>query len=556
MSRCRIIFVLILALAFFLRIYKLGGNPPSLYWDEASLGYNAYSILTSGHDEHGEYLPIARFIAFGDYKPPGYIYATVPSIYLFGLNEFAVRFPSAIAGILIVLVSYLLVKELFGRRKLALLAGFLLSVSPWAVHFSRAAFEANLAALFNLLGVYLFILSGRKKSILLLSIVSFILSFYTFNANRIIAPLMLIGLSTIYIKNLFSNIKWLLISIVIAVLMLWPSVSYLTSRESKLRFQEVSIFNDLDPIKISNNRINLDNSAWWSKLIHNRRVLFAASFLKHYFDNFSGRFLFTHGDVNPRLNLQEMGQLYVWDLPFLLIGLYWLIRKKEKSTQILLLWMLIVPIPAACARETPHALRILSILPTYQIIIAYGVYQFILQLKIRFCPFSPRRSHGFSRLYRDQPATVRGVIFFVICFLLSVNCYYYLHNYYVHYPRNWSGEWQYGYKQMVAYVSQNENKYDQIFVTSAQGRPYIFFAFYQKWPFESFYQSREAVRDWFGFWNVESLGKISFNFDKLPYTTGRVLLINSAGDIPNGFRLLTKINNLAGEAVYVIAEKI
>src|SRR3990172_4288765 len=106
----------IIILAVVLRFYRLGTTPPSLYWDEASLGYNAYSILTTGRDEHGEFLPIARFIAFGDYKPPGYIYATVPSIALFGLNEFAVRFPSALAGTLTVLLTYLLVQELFNNK--------------------------------------------------------------------------------------------------------------------------------------------------------------------------------------------------------------------------------------------------------------------------------------------------------------------------------------------------------------------------------------------------------------------------------------------------------
>src|SRR3990170_2437800 len=96
--RLIILFLAILSIGFYLRFYQLGVNPPHLYWDEASLGYNAYTIATSFRDEHGEFLPLDRFIAFGDYKPPGYIYAAVPSILLLGLNEFSVRLPSAIAG--------------------------------------------------------------------------------------------------------------------------------------------------------------------------------------------------------------------------------------------------------------------------------------------------------------------------------------------------------------------------------------------------------------------------------------------------------------------------
>src|SRR3990167_584518 len=123
--------ILIVILAFFLRFYKIGSIPPSLYWDEASLGYNAYSILKTAHDEHGDFLPITNFAAFGDYKPPGYIYLTVPAIALFSLGEFATRFPSALFGVLTVVLTYLLVKKMFAQERIALLAAFFLTISPW-----------------------------------------------------------------------------------------------------------------------------------------------------------------------------------------------------------------------------------------------------------------------------------------------------------------------------------------------------------------------------------------------------------------------------------------
>ncbi len=533
----KLLFFSVVIIAVALRFFKFGDNPPSLYWDEASLGYNAYLIATSGYDEHGEFLPLARFIAFGDYKPPGYIYATVSSIWLFGLNEFSVRLPSMIAGILMVVVTYLLVKELFKNENLALLSSFMLAVSPWAIQFSRAAFEANLAAFFNLMGVYLFIVGRKKGWYVIPSVIFFVLSFYTFNANRIIAPLFLLGLALLYFKDIWVNKKYFLISAVLALILLFPSLNYLRSRESRLRLQEVSIFNNLEPIKLSNHRIELDKDAWWAKIIHNRRILFAADFLKHYFDNFSGRFLFTHGDINPRLNLQEMGQLYVWELPFLIIGIYWIIKKREKALPILALWILIVPIPAATARETPHALRILSILPTFQIIIAYGLYQLVMIIKNKFIS-------GYSFL------------FFVLCSLFFVNVYYYLHNYYIHYPVNWSGEWQYGYKQMVTGVLSLKDNYNQIFVTDALGRPYIYFAFYGKYQFDDFQKERIASRDWFGFWNVEALGKIQFSLNKLKEAEGRILLVTTPDNLPGNFRLINTIKNLSGQNVFLIADRI
>jgi len=77
------------------RFSGLESLPPSLNWDEVSHGYNAYSLFKTGGDEWGVTLP-AIFRAFGDYKLPVYIYATVLSEVLFGLTATGVRFFSVI----------------------------------------------------------------------------------------------------------------------------------------------------------------------------------------------------------------------------------------------------------------------------------------------------------------------------------------------------------------------------------------------------------------------------------------------------------------------------
>ena len=144
----KVFLIAIILVASVLRLYKLGSVPPSLYWDEASLGYNAYSILTTAHDEHGKFLPLTNFGTFGDYKPPGYIYATVPSIAIFGLSDFAIRFPSAFFGVLTVLLTYFLTKKFFESEVVAQVATLFLAISPWHLQFSRGAFEANLGLFF------------------------------------------------------------------------------------------------------------------------------------------------------------------------------------------------------------------------------------------------------------------------------------------------------------------------------------------------------------------------------------------------------------------------
>src|SRR6185369_14911675 len=89
-----LIFASALILLFFTtRLINIKSNPPSLYWDEASIGYNAYSISLNLRDEWGKFLPI-HFIAFGEFKLPVYVYSVAVFTKIFGMTEFAVRFPA------------------------------------------------------------------------------------------------------------------------------------------------------------------------------------------------------------------------------------------------------------------------------------------------------------------------------------------------------------------------------------------------------------------------------------------------------------------------------
>src|SRR3989338_9833529 len=135
MKRQYLILILIILLAAFLRFWQLGENPPSLTWDEAAWGYNAYSLGIDGKDEFGRFLPLNYLESFGDFKPPVYAYLDIIPVKFLGLNEFAVRFPSALFGVLTVLLTYFLVKRLFPQSKqkenYAFVSSLFLAISPW-----------------------------------------------------------------------------------------------------------------------------------------------------------------------------------------------------------------------------------------------------------------------------------------------------------------------------------------------------------------------------------------------------------------------------------------
>lgn len=282
------------------------------------------------------------------------------------------------------------------------------------------------------------------------------------------------------------------------MLLLLPLAKYSLTRESSLRFNEVAWLNDLDPIKLSNDRMALDGNSWWSKVIHNRRVVYTQEFLQHYFDNFKPDFLFYSGDFNNRLSIQSVGEMYWIDLPLLLVGLFYLLKTwRQKSSQLIFAWLLLAPIPAAFARETPHALRILNILPVPQLIVALGL----------------------SRLtkFRIAPA-----ILYLLVFV------FYLYNYYFIYPVQSASGWQSGYKEMVQHVAAVQGKYSCISVTEALGRPYIYFLLYTKYPPEKYWATRSVTRDWFGFWYVRGFDK--YRFGDINYPRENCLYVRTDKD--------------------------
>lgn len=530
--------IVIVLIAVFLRFYNLSTNPPSLTWDEVAWGYNAYSLGIDGKDEFGRFLPFDYLESFGDFKPPVYAYLAVIPVKLFGLNEFATRFPSALFGVLTVIFTFFLVKEIFPKSKnslkiknwkfdIATLSALMLAISPWHILLSRAAFEANVASFFIVSGVWSFIKGAREKSwLLLISALLFSLSIYTFNTARIVSPLLVLVLAFCFRKQLLNSWRFSLLSLLFGLLLVGPVVPFLMSDQAKLRFKEVNIFTDLEVIKTTNQEIENDNNTQWSKILHNRRFAFAGEYARHYLDNLNPNFLFVKGDGNPKFSTQTVGQMYLWSLPFFILGILYLFRKKEGMWWFIPLWLLIAIIPAGTARETPHALRIESALPTFQIITAYGFFSalFLVKRKLLFL-------------------SIFGVFLFF-------NFFYFAYDYFVHYPNNFSREWQYGYKESVDFVGKNKQNYENVIFTTELGRPYIYYLFYTKTSPKHFRENSVIKRDAFGFVTVERIGNIIFTDEHVNYEGKRnSLFINEPTKVPENANIIKSFNLINGEPV-------
>lgn len=463
--------LIIIALAFFLRFYRLDSNPPSLYWEEAALGYDAYSILKTGKDFHGHPWPLVAFESFGDYKPSLYFYAAVPSIAIFGLNEFAVRFPSAFFGTLTVLLVYLLIKD----KRIALISALLLAISPWHLQFSRAAFEANL-------GLFLLVLGVFWSPALALSM-------FAYHANRILAPLMfLVLVATGRVKKIWLNS---LLFLIIAL----PIFINLNSPLIKQRFNETSAFATLEPIIRSNELIAADGGTRLAKIIHHRYWQYGRIFLTNYFNHFNFKYLFLTGDSNPRHSVQTVGYLYLIQFPFLIYGILFSLKRHQKNDLLLLVWLFLAPIPAALTLASPHGLRSL----------------------VMVIPLTIFTAIGLSRL--------KKILVYLVVFILLLETGRYLYIYHRVYPSQGQSQWQYGYKQMIRSVSANQDKYDQIYITRSFGRPSIYYWFYTQTDPRLVQALNNSVPKDQG--EYLEFGKIKFNDG--PYLPNSLVILNEAG---------------------------
>jgi len=538
----------IILMAFVLRFYAIDRIPPSLSWDEVSIGYNAYSILKTGLDEHGKFFPIDAFAGYGDYKPPLAIYLTVPFVAIFGLTEMAVRLPSALFGTLTVLMTFFLVLELFkisknyelGTRNIALLSAALLTLSPWHINISRAGFEANIALFFIVLGAWLVLKTRENAKYWIVAWIPFVLSMYTFNSARYFVVFLSLALVWYVFPYIKKHMGVFVIGLVIAAIAVFPLVPHLISKEARLRFVEVNIFTDASIVEVANERIAREKNSMFANIINNRRIGYARSYLLHFFDNLQPDFLFIKGDGNPKFSTQDVGQLYIMEAPLLIIGIFSLFIAYPKLAAFLLFWLLASIIPAATARETPHALRILNSLPTWHIFIAFGIVTVMQILQ------------GWGK--RTKSIVIIFSIALMAAYIFSMT--YYFHNYYRHYAIEYSGEWQYGYREAIIASEKINSTYDQIVISESIGRPYMYTLFYSKTDPRELLRTKDATFDAAGFYHVYGFGKYRFGGTLPTPLNLKTLYIWDAGSVPQDAHIIETIRLLNGNPVLVLFDRL
>lgn len=460
----------VLLLAFCLRFIFLGNIPAGLCGDEVSTGYDAFSLLHTGKDQYGNFLP-AFAKSLGDYNEALYRYMAIPSVWLFGLNDFSVRLPAAVCGTLTLVPLFFLARLLYGHR-VAFWSVFLLAISSWHVHFSRTAFRAILFPCFFLYAFLLLQYALKHPRLLKYGSVIFILTLCTYSSARVFTPLFLVAWCWIYLPEILKIPR--------------PELALSTA--------------------LFSTGLILMASFWWTPEGMARAratlILQPLTVIQNYFSYFSPSFLFLHGDANLRCGLPGMGKLYWFEaLPLVAGGWYLWKNKRLSSSRLLLALLVLYPIPAAFTQSS-HALRSIIGAPVLALVNALGIVYFIGLFK-----------ENFSKIVK---------ITFVAAALVSAGLF--MARYLNAYPRLTAPAWDYGLADAIG--TADKSSYACVVFGNSIPYPDLFVRFYTRFD-PSLYHHLQPLP--LSGWN---LGKFHFGAVKpLLDKYEKLLLITRPADV-------------------------
>lgn len=446
----RILFFIFL-LALFLRLYKLGSLPAGFHADEVRVGWNAYSIYKTGLDDRGNRLAL-YYNTFGDYRPTGIFYLTIPSVAIFGINEFAVRFPSSFLGALTVFPIYYFVLQISKDKKIALSSSLVLALSIWHISVSRATSEVVISMFFALYGLFFFVkaINQKQKKYTYYSTGLLLVSYLFYHSVRILAPIFLLILIIYYWKKLTSVhlTKQAFHSLIILT-----SVTAILSLSSNAtaRLSQVSVFNN------SADKFN--------------------SLVLEYSKYFSINFFLDHDTKPIRYSTPDTGLITYSGFALLLIGIF--IAVKYKYSKLPLYLLLASVIPAALTNEdSPNLHRSLFMIAFIPILISYAIDYL-------------KKGNTWKKLFLS---------FLTIFFIFS----------FINFGRSYKNAdikiatWRnYSAKQMVLLLNELHSNYDQAIVTNDPDDPYPWFAFYNHKNPNEFNQY--AIKRSYGPWQYQNI---------------------------------------------------
>lgn len=419
------ILFIILFLSLLVRLYQLDKVPIGLNIDEASMGYNAYSLLQTGKDRYGEAFPVI-FRSFGSFQAPLYTYFTVPAIFLFGANIFAVHLVSALSGFIFAcatfLIAYLGLKKNF---KLAMAVTVVVAFTPWSILFTRFGTEASLGLALFVLSISFFILSLSKIQYFIPGSFFLGLATHAYYSERVISIIFFIGFIFLFLKKLLKYRLWLILGICVFIATLLPHLILSGSGAFTKRLEQVNYFSEDTFLEQGKSLRNLP---------FGRGIYIAKEFSSQYIAYFSPRNLFFDPDPQGARSIPDLSVFYSWMVVPFFIGIYQVFKKRSLPIiKIMMLVILISPIPAALTRDPFYTIRTLVFLWSISFVIGIGVYSFLIKI---------------SNFYLKLGIILAVVFFSIVSFYIS---------YFILFKYERAENFGYSYIKLLEFIEHNDD---------------------------------------------------------------------------------------------------
>jgi len=465
-----------------LRTVWLDKVPPGFHHDEACNGYDAYSILQTGRDQHGNLFPIL-VQAFNDYRMPLFDYSLIPLIAAFGLKPSVVRLGAAIWGIVDLGAVSLVAGLMLGLPGAAITA-LLGALSPWQISLSRFGAEYITASATVSLAMACFFLWLRKRDgrWLILCGVFFGLSLYSHAITRVFTVLMILLLSHLYRRELARALNDGLLALGMLVLFATPQIIFFLLRpaEALLQFKYYSLFE----------QATAQGGSLWNLL-----ALLCANFAAY----FSPSFLLLRGDRGDLwslLHVPGFGELLPAQAVLVLLGVIaFFSTRRAKLAGFLLVWLLLATVPAALtvppgawppAPDGPHGL------PTASVLINSPVRYAPLTPSLLFANPSCRRdllaiapwillsALGFMVLieFTSKNRLLRAVLVSLLLAAIIFSGGRFIRSYFRDYPTIAAPFFSYGMDKVVKAVEEFNGGQGPAAITDRPTMPYIFVLFF------------------------------------------------------------------------------
>jgi 4-amino-4-deoxy-L-arabinose transferase-like glycosyltransferase len=508
----RLACIAILTVAALVRLWGLDQLPPGLFCDEAGNGYNAFSLLESGRDEEGRFLPLYIWSFGVSYKNPVFVYSAIPVVGLFGLSEATIRLTAALWGILGVAAMLWLGTAMSGRRG-GLWSGLFVALCPWHVHFSRIAFE--LIALLPLFaaGLALFLqgVRGRPRRLVPAAFL-FAASLYAYAPAKMFVPLFLAGAALVYRRAIVAAGRWAVLAAGAAIVTGMPLLVFdlLHRDRAGQYFSETTILSAARP------------------LLENLRLV-AANWRAF----FSLDFLFRYGDPLVRHSVPEVGQIFFVMAPLIALGVLWSLRRGRPQGKLLLWWLLLFPLAPSLMNEAPSATR--GFIGVGALCLLAGAGMSALQGTIA----------GEGRRAWRQWATDIAVCLVAATLLFEAARFGY--RYVAVYPAAAANAFQYGYGEAIAAMEPLRDQFDVLLLTTSEGnQAQVFPLFYNEYPPEKWLES----------YNPGYLVIDPAEFDRYDPARQRVLAALRESDLRlfDEFAVRQRVVDPAGRQVFVVGE--